>query len=255
MVDTVLYFEGDRGHPFRILRAVKNRFGATDEIGVFEMAAVGPARGRQPVRAVPRRPRRQGAGRRRVRRRRGHAAAAGRDPGAGGAVRARHAAPRRGRLGRQPARRCCSPCSMRAAASAFAQHDVYLNVAGGLKITEPAADLAAAAALLSSFSGAALPVGPRLLRRDQPVGRGQGSRAHGAHGSRKRRSSASSGPFMPAAGELEGGTAQARYSTSFSPQGACSRRSAHASERWNRHCVLAATSPCRNCRRPLHSVR
>src|SRR6185503_15640160 len=41
MVDTVLYFEGDRGHPFRILRAVKNRFGATDEIGVFEMAGAG----------------------------------------------------------------------------------------------------------------------------------------------------------------------------------------------------------------------
>jgi DNA repair protein RadA/Sms len=39
MVDTVLYFEGDRGHPFRILRAVKNRFGPTDEIGVFEMGA------------------------------------------------------------------------------------------------------------------------------------------------------------------------------------------------------------------------
>ncbi|MCK5574383.1 MAG: AAA family ATPase, partial [Sphingomonadales bacterium] len=37
MVDTVLYFEGDRGHQFRILRAVKNRFGGTDEIGVFEM--------------------------------------------------------------------------------------------------------------------------------------------------------------------------------------------------------------------------
>src|SRR5579875_1849194 len=38
MVDTVLYFEGERGHQFRILRAVKNRFGATDEIGVFEMS-------------------------------------------------------------------------------------------------------------------------------------------------------------------------------------------------------------------------
>jgi DNA repair protein RadA/Sms len=37
MVDTVLYFEGERGHQFRILRAVKNRFGPTDEIGVFEM--------------------------------------------------------------------------------------------------------------------------------------------------------------------------------------------------------------------------
>src|ERR1700734_4470077 len=43
MVDTVLYFEGERGHQFRILRAVKNRFGATDEIGVFEMTDTGLA--------------------------------------------------------------------------------------------------------------------------------------------------------------------------------------------------------------------
>jgi DNA repair protein RadA/Sms len=41
MVDTVLYFEGDRGHSYRILRAVKNRFGSTDEIGVFEMSQSG----------------------------------------------------------------------------------------------------------------------------------------------------------------------------------------------------------------------
>jgi len=41
MVDTVLYFEGDRGHAYRILRAVKNRFGSTDEIGVFEMEQTG----------------------------------------------------------------------------------------------------------------------------------------------------------------------------------------------------------------------
>ncbi len=41
MVDTVLYFEGDRGHPYRILRAVKNRFGASNEIGVFEMKESG----------------------------------------------------------------------------------------------------------------------------------------------------------------------------------------------------------------------
>ena len=41
MVDTVLYFEGERGHQFRILRAVKNRFGPIDEIGVFEMATDG----------------------------------------------------------------------------------------------------------------------------------------------------------------------------------------------------------------------
>jgi len=41
MVDTVLYFEGERGHPFRILRAHKNRFGSTNEIGVFEMKGSG----------------------------------------------------------------------------------------------------------------------------------------------------------------------------------------------------------------------
>ncbi len=50
-------------------------------------------------------------------------------------------------------------------------HDVYLNVAGGLKIAEPAADLAAAAALISSFSGAPLAAGLRVFRRNQPVGR------------------------------------------------------------------------------------
>jgi hypothetical protein len=43
MVDTVLYFEGERGHRFRILRAVKNRFGPADEIGVFEMTGAGLA--------------------------------------------------------------------------------------------------------------------------------------------------------------------------------------------------------------------
>ena len=43
MVDTVLYFEGERGHQFRILRAVKNRFGPADEIGVFEMTGGGLA--------------------------------------------------------------------------------------------------------------------------------------------------------------------------------------------------------------------
>src|SRR3546814_20144236 len=41
MVDTVLYFEGERSHQYRVLRAVKNRFGGTDEIGVFAMAADG----------------------------------------------------------------------------------------------------------------------------------------------------------------------------------------------------------------------
>ena len=50
MVDAVLYFEGDRGHQFRILRAVKNRFGPTDEIGVFEMSDGGLAEVTNPSR-------------------------------------------------------------------------------------------------------------------------------------------------------------------------------------------------------------
>ena len=57
MVDAVLYFEGERGHQFRILRAVKNRFGPANEIGVFEMAEAGPGAGSQPLRPVPRRSR------------------------------------------------------------------------------------------------------------------------------------------------------------------------------------------------------
>ena len=53
MVDAVLHFEGDRGHQFRILRAAKNRFGATDEIGVFEMTGQGLAESRQSLGVVP----------------------------------------------------------------------------------------------------------------------------------------------------------------------------------------------------------
>ncbi len=105
MVDTVLYFEGERGHQFRILRAVKNRFGPTDEIGVFEMTdarAVGKSPTRRPCSSAERA--RPGISRRRrLRRHRRHAAAAGGDPGAGGALGARHAAPRGGRLGQRPA--------------------------------------------------------------------------------------------------------------------------------------------------------
>ena len=116
MVDTVLYFEGERGHQFRILRAVKNRFGATDEIGVFEMGDRGLAEVPNPSalfladRAVadpasdePARSRVAHGRRGGVRRHRGHAAGAGRGAGAGRAVAARHAAPRGGRLGRDAA--------------------------------------------------------------------------------------------------------------------------------------------------------
>ncbi len=55
MVDAVFYFEGERGHQFRILRSVKNRFGPTDEIGVFEMGEQGLTAARDPLRSLPRR--------------------------------------------------------------------------------------------------------------------------------------------------------------------------------------------------------
>ncbi len=157
MVDTVLYFEGDRGHPFRILRAVKNRFGATDEIGVFEMAATGLREVANPSELFlgDRDSKAPGA-----------AVFAGVEgtrpllveiqalvaPSALGT-------PRRAVVGWDSNRLSMLLAVLDARCGVgFNQHDVYLNVAGGLKITEPAADLAAAAALLSSFSGAALPV-------------------------------------------------------------------------------------------------
>ena len=115
MVDTVLYFEGDRGHTYRILRAVKNRFGATDEIGVFEMASDGLREVANPSELFLGDRAGVEPGRGRLRRHRRHAAAAGRDPGAGRALRrsARRAAP--WSAGTQTGCRCCSPCSKRAA--------------------------------------------------------------------------------------------------------------------------------------------
>ena len=104
MVDTVLYFEGDRGHAFRILRAAKNRFGATDEIGVFEMAAEGLREVANPSELFLGDRVGVDAGLGGVRRHGGDAADPGRDPGAGGALGTRHAAARGGRLGHQPAR-------------------------------------------------------------------------------------------------------------------------------------------------------
>lgn len=156
MVDTVLSFEGDRGHPFRILRAVKNRFGATDEIGVFEMAQAGLKEVANPSELFlgDRDAKAPGA-----------AVFAGVEgtrpllvemqalvaPSALGT-------PRRAVVGWDTNRLSMVLAVLDARCGvSLAQHDVYLNVADGLKITEPAADLAAAAALLSSLSGAALP--------------------------------------------------------------------------------------------------
>ncbi|MGE0803727.1 MAG: DNA repair protein RadA, partial [Lautropia sp.] len=156
MVDTVLYFEGDRGHPYRILRAVKNRFGGTDEIGVFEMVARGLREVQNPSELFlgDRDARSPGA-----------AVFAGIEgtrpllveiqalvaPSALGT-------PRRAVVGWDGNRLAMLLAVLDARCGvSLAQSDVYLNVAGGLRIGEPAADLAAAAALVSSFSNVALP--------------------------------------------------------------------------------------------------
>ncbi|HUU26054.1 MAG TPA: DNA repair protein RadA [Methyloceanibacter sp.] len=156
MVDTVLYFESLSGHQFRILRAVKNRFGPTDEIGVFEMRLEGLKQVDNPSalflndadRGTP-----------------GTAVLAGMEgtrpilveiqalvaPSALGT-------PRRAVVGWDPNRLSMLLAVLEARCGVrLGSHDVYLNVAGGLRLAEPAADLAAAAALLSSFTGRAAP--------------------------------------------------------------------------------------------------
>jgi DNA repair protein RadA/Sms len=156
MVDTVLYFEGERGHQFRILRAVKNRFGPADEIGVFEMTGAGLAEVTNPS-ALFLSERGQ--------------------PSPGSVVFAGvegtrpllvefqalvapspHSQPRRSVVGWDGGRLAMILAVLEARCGIpFAGLDVYLNVAGGMKVTEPAADLAVAAALLSAREDAALP--------------------------------------------------------------------------------------------------
>ncbi|MXX87778.1 MAG: DNA repair protein RadA [Boseongicola sp. SB0677_bin_26] len=156
MVDTVLYFEGERGHQFRILRAVKNRFGPADEIGVFEMTGTGLAEVANPS-ALFLSERDSGSP--------GTTVFAGIEgtrpvlceiqalvsPAPAGSARRSVVGWDGGRLAMILAvleARCGIP---------FAGLDVYLNVAGGLRITEPAADLAVAAALLSAREDVRLP--------------------------------------------------------------------------------------------------
>jgi DNA repair protein RadA/Sms len=156
MVDAVVSFEGEGGHHFRILRSVKNRFGPTDEIGVFEMTGQGLSEVTNPSALF----------------------LAGRDSSAPGAavfagiegtrpvlveVQALVAptslgTPRRAVVGWDPARLSMVIAVLEAHGGLrLGQHDVYLSVAGGLRVSEPAADLAAAAALVSSLTGAVLP--------------------------------------------------------------------------------------------------
>jgi DNA repair protein RadA/Sms len=156
MVDAVISFEGEGGRNFRILRAVKNRFGPTDEIGVFEMTGGGLAEVANPSALF----------------------LSSRDTMAPGAavfagmegtrpllieIQALVApstlgTPRRAVVGWDTARLATVLAVLEAHAGVkLGQHDIYLSVAGGLRVGEPAADLAAAAALVSSLSGLSLP--------------------------------------------------------------------------------------------------
>jgi len=156
MVDAVLYFESEQGRAFRLLRAVKNRFGAAHEIGVFEMTGAGLREVANPSELFLSEPG---------------------EPAPGAAVFAgvegtrpvlaeiqalvsptTFAAPRRAVVGWDSARLSMLLAVLDARCGLdFGRHDVFLNVAGGLRIIEPAADLAAAAALVSSLLGRALP--------------------------------------------------------------------------------------------------
>lgn len=156
MVDTVLYFEGDRGRSFRILRAVKNRFGPTDEIAVFEMAEQGLREVSNPSELF-------------LGERDAEMPGAAVFAGVEGTrpllveIQALVApsplgTPRRAVVGWDSNRLSMILAVMEARCGLnLAGHDVYLNVAGGLKILEPSADLAAAAALISSRTGASVP--------------------------------------------------------------------------------------------------
>ena len=156
MVDAVLSFEGEGSHQFRILRAVKNRFGPTDEIGVFEMTGAGLREVANPSELF----------------------LSERDLGSPGTavfagiegtrpllveIQALVAptslgTPRRAVVGWDPSRLSMVLAVLEAHCGVkLGGHDVYLNVAGGLRIQEPAADLAAAAALVSSLANAPLP--------------------------------------------------------------------------------------------------
>jgi len=156
MVDTVLYFEGERGHQFRILRAVKNRFGPTDEIGVFEMTDAGLVEVANPSALF-------------LAERRGAASGVAVFAGIEGTrpllveIQALVsgsplATPRRAVVGWDSARLAMVLAVLEARCGlVLAGKDIYLNVAGGLKVSEPAADLAVAGALVSAASGRAVP--------------------------------------------------------------------------------------------------
>ncbi|MBS0503789.1 MAG: DNA repair protein RadA [Proteobacteria bacterium] len=157
MVDTVLSFEGERSHQYRILRAIKNRFGGTDEIGVFAMGEDGLDEVSNPSALF----------------------LTHRDENVSGAIvfpalegtrpvlveiqaltvrLASGATPRRAVVGWDSGRLAMILAVLEARCGlSFSTAEVYLNVAGGYRISDPAADLAVAAALVSALSERPLP--------------------------------------------------------------------------------------------------
>ena len=158
MVDTVLYFEGDRSHQYRILRSVKNRFGPTDEIGVFEMTGLGLTEVPNPS-ALFLGSREEGTGVS------GSAVFAGIEGTRPLLVeiqalvgQAAYGTPRRTAVGWESSRLAMVIAVLETRCHYdFQGRDVYLNVAGGLRLSEPAADLAAAAALVSALIDRPMP--------------------------------------------------------------------------------------------------
>jgi len=157
MVDTVLSFEGERSHQYRILRAMKNRFGGTDEIGVFAMEGAGltevpnPSalflthRG-EPVSGTSVFPAIEGSRPVLV------------EIQALTVRLATGATPRRAAVGWDSGRLAMILAVLEARCGmSFATAEVYLNVAGGYRLSDPAADLAVAAALVSALSERPVP--------------------------------------------------------------------------------------------------
>ena len=150
MVDAVLYFEGERGHQFRILRAVKNRFGPANEIGVFEMQAEGLAPVANPS-ALFLAEREEGLA--------GSAVYAGIEGSRPVLLEVQAlignvapGSPRRAVVGWDGNRLAMLLAVLEARCGLeLSNRDVYLNVAGGLRVVEPAADMAVAAALTGSL--------------------------------------------------------------------------------------------------------
>ncbi|MEN3973260.1 DNA repair protein RadA [Sphingomicrobium sp. XHP0235] len=159
MVDTVLGFEGERSHQYRILRAIKNRFGGTDEIGVFAMEGKGLEEVGNPSSLF-------------LTDRGEEVSGTTVFPALEGTrpvlvelqaltVRlASGATPRRSAVGWDSSRLAMLLAVLEARCGiSFANVEVYLNVAGGYRLQDPAADLAVAAALVSALSERPLPGG------------------------------------------------------------------------------------------------